>query len=392
MLDGRVAWSAATLLRALSYPHEDRADDVAEAIAVRNGRTILERFLDRYGRRLRLRGHGLAEALESATSMLTLRSAWDPWAGAVARSLREDDPAPERAAMVAALHLAASGNASSSWSCVLYDPARLRFGRWLLPPVELVTLLVDAAGTRVAARGAWGELEVTADGAGGPAAGADLLPAVGERERLNLLAAGEPEIGFPPPDEGVAVPARVAPEAAASLAESLALIGRAAPAYLRWVGWALRDAVVVHAEPGSPRSGASADWPGLVYLSAPHEPAALAELLVHEATHQYLHLASRVGPVDDGSDQATYWSPLKGTERPVSRLLAAYHAFGNVALLLRGFVEAGVDQRGRATDRLAALLPALRTTEDRLWRNPALTPAGRALLDPLAARLSTVAG
>src|SRR6266511_3780203 len=103
MLEGRVAWSAATLLRALSYPHADRADDVAEAIAVRDGRGLLERFLDRYGQRLRLRGNGLAPALESAASALTLHAAWDPWAGAVARSLRRDDPVPERTAVVAAL-------------------------------------------------------------------------------------------------------------------------------------------------------------------------------------------------------------------------------------------------------------------------------------------------
>ena len=36
------------------------------------------------------------------------------------------------------------------------------------------------------------------------------------------------------------------------MAVSLALIGQAAPAYLRWVGWGLRDAVVVPAEPGPP--------------------------------------------------------------------------------------------------------------------------------------------
>src|SRR6266542_969084 len=123
MLEGRVAWSAATLLRALSYPHADRADDVAEAIAVRDGRGLLERFLDRYGQRLRLRGNGLAPALESAASALTLHAAWDPWAGAVARSLRRDDPVPERTAVVAALHLTAGGSSLSPWSCFLYEPA-----------------------------------------------------------------------------------------------------------------------------------------------------------------------------------------------------------------------------------------------------------------------------
>jgi HEXXH motif-containing protein len=390
MLDGRVAWSAATLLRALSYPHEDRADDVAEAIAVREGRAVLERFLDRYGHRLRLRGHGLAEALESASSTLTLRSAWDPWAGAVARSLDGEDQAPERTAMLAALHLAAAGEPGGPWSCMLYEPAPLRFGRWLLPPVDRVTLAVDGAGPRLAARGAWGGCELTADGGGEPAAGAELLASAGGLARLTLLGAAEPRIDFPPPPEGIVVPARVPPEAAGALDAALELIGRAAPAYLRWLGWALRDVVVLPAEQGSTRSGASADWPGLIWLSAPPDPAALAEPLVHEATHQYLHLAARVGPIDDGSDQRTYWSPLRGGERTLPRLLAAYHAFGNVALVLHGLVASGEDRRGRAADRLVALLPALRTTEGQLWRHPALTPSGRALLDPLLARLATV--
>src|SRR6266545_613458 len=348
MLEGRVAWSAATLLRALSYPHADRADDVAEAIAVRDGRGLLERFLDRYGQRLRLRGNGLAPALESAASALTLHAAWDPWAGAVARSLRRDDPVPERTAVVAALHLTAGGSSLSPWSCFLYEPARLRFGRCLLPTVGLISLSVDGAG--------------------------------------------EPEIGFPPPGDRAIAPGSLGPETISSLEEALGLLGSAAPAYLRWVEWGLRDAVVVGARSSSPRSGVSREWPGVVYLSAPHEPWALAERLVREATHQYLHLAERVGPVDDGSDERSYWSPLEGKERPLSRLLAAYHAFGNVALFHRACVETGVNDRGYAAGRLAALLPALRTTEGHLWENRALTPAGRALLDPLMERLATLEG
>jgi HEXXH motif-containing protein len=390
MLDGRVAWSAATLLRALSYPHGDRADDVAEAIAVRDGRALLERFLDRYGQRLRLRGNGLAEALETATTALTLRAAWDPWAGAVARSLRGDDPAPERTAVVAALHLTASGSSISSWSCVLYEPVRLRFGRCLLPTAEQIATSMDGSGVRVTIRGPDGERQATlTPEAAWQADDAEVLPVVGDQGRLTLLAETEPVLGYPP--DGVATGA-LAPGAVSSLEAALALLGRAAPAYLRWIEWAVRDVVVVRAEPGSPRSGVSAEWPGLVYLSAPHDPMALAELLVHEATHQYLHLARRVGPVDDGSDERGYWSPLKGAHRPLGRLLAAYHAFGNVALLCRAFIDAGVDDRGSAAGRLAALLPALRTTEGHLWENPALTPAGRALLDPLMEQLTTLEG
>jgi HEXXH motif-containing protein len=392
MLDGRVAWSAATLLRALSHPHGDRADDVAEAIAVREGRALLERFLDRYGQRLRLRGHGLAEALETATSALTLRAAWDPWAGAVARSLRSDDPAPERTAVAAALHLTASGGSISSWSCFLYEPVRLRFGRGLFPTAESVVVSVDGSGVRVATRGPGGEHQATLTAeATWQAEGAELLPVIGERGRLTLLAEAEPVIGYPPAGDGV-MPGGLGPETVSSLEGALALLGRAAPAYLRWVEWALRDVVVVRVEPAFPRSGVSVEWPGVLHLSVPGEPAAFAEALVHGATHQYLHLAGRVGPVDDGSDERAYWSPLSGAQRPLGRLLAAYHASGNVALLYRACIEAGVDDRGHAAGRLAALLPALRSTETHLWGNRALTPAGRALLDPLMERLATLEG
>src|SRR6266540_5066846 len=175
MLEGRVAWSAATLLRALSYPHADRADDVAEAIAVRDGRGLLERFLDRYG-------------------------------------------------------------------------ARLRFGRCLLPTVGLISLSVDGAGVRVATRGPGGEHEVrlTPD-ATWQADGLELLPAVGRRHKLMLLAEGEPEIGFPPPGDRAIAPGSLGPETIWSLEEALGLLGSAAPAYLRWVEWGLRDAVVVGA-------------------------------------------------------------------------------------------------------------------------------------------------
>ncbi len=393
MLDGRVAWSAATLLRALSHPHGDRADDLAEAIAVRDGRALLERFLEQYGHRLRLRANGLAEALDAASTALTLRSAWDPWAGAVARSLRRDDPAPERAAVVAALHLTAGGSATSSWSCLLGEPARLRFGRCVLPAADLVAVSVDNSWVQIGIQGPAGDHQVTLAPDGSyQAAGAELLPAVGERRQLTLLARGEPEIGFPPDGEGVVVPGSLPREAVSSLECALELLGRCAPRYLRWVEWAVRDAVVLSAEPGSPRSGVSGDWPGLVYLSAPHEPATVAELLVHEAAHQYLHLTRRVGPVDDGSDERRYWSPLKGAERPLGRLLAAYHAFGNVALLYWACIEAGVDDLGHAAVRLPTLLEALRSTEVHLWENPALTPAGRALLDPLMERLATLEG
>ena len=396
---GRAAWSAATLLRALSHPHADRADDVAEAIATRDARSMLGRFLDRHAQRIRWRSDGLVEALETASTALTLRSAWDPWAGAMARSLGGDDPRPVLTAVIAGLHLTAAGAVSRAWSCLLAEPSRLRFGRWVLPPVEAVSVSVDGPRPRVVAGGPQGAHEATLSPEGiGRSRDGERLPAVGTTPQLTLLARAEPGIGFPPEAIGpdAASPSHGLPSgAAASVEAALTLLDATAPDYHRWVGWTLRDLVVVRAAPGD-LTGATAaaiasrpspGWPGLARVPAPLEPAVLAELLVHEAACQCLLLAERVGPLDDGSDPSVYRSPLWGGERTLGQLVAAYHGFGNAVLLHRAM---GLIDGDHSARRLPELLPALRAVEAKLHDNPALTPVGRALCDPLRERLADV--
>jgi HEXXH motif-containing protein len=397
---GRAAWSAATLLRALSHPYAGRADDVAEAIATRDARSMLGRFLDRHAQRIRWRSDGLVEALETASTALTLRSAWDPWAGAMARSLAGDDPRPVLTAVIAGLHLTAAGAVSQAWTCLLAEPSRLRFGGCVLPPVEAVSVSVEGPRPRVMAGGPQGAHEATLSTGGVWRSGdGERLPTVGAAPRLTLLVRAEPGIGFPPDavGPGVASPSDGLPSgAAASVKAALTLLAATAPDYHLWVGWTLRDLVVVGASPGgtdrvtaaSITSGRSSDWPGLACVPAPLEPAVLAELLVHEATRQCLLLAGRVGPMDDGSDRSVYRSPLWGGQRTLGQLVAAYHGFGNAVLLHRAM--AGLPGGDHSERRLPELLPALRAAEARLHDNPALTPVGRALRDPLMERLADV--
>lgn len=397
---GRAAWSAATLLRALSHPHAARADDIAEAIATRDARSMLGRFLDRHAQRIRWRSDGLVEALETASTALTLRSAWDPWAGAMARSLGGDDPRPVLTAVIAGLHLTAAGAVSQAWTCLLAEPSRLRFGGCVLPPVEAVSVSVDGPRPRVVAGGPQGAHEATLSPEGIWRSGdGERLPAVGETPRLTLLARAEPGIGFPPEAVGpdAASPSDGLPSgAAASVKAALTLLAATAPDYHLWVGWTLRDLVVVGASPGdatgatlaSIASDPSRGWPGLARVPAPLEPSVLAERLVHEATRQCLLLAGRVGPLDDGSDRGVYRSPTWGAERTLGQLVAAYHGFGNAVLLHRAM--AGLPGGGHSARRLPELLPALRAAEAKLRDNRALTPVGRAVCDPLMERLADV--
>jgi HEXXH motif-containing protein len=115
----------------------------------------------------------------------------------------------------------------------------------------------------------------------------------------------------------------------------------------------------------------------------------IAEILVHESSHQYFYLLERLGPVDDGADARRYWSPATGSERPLRRILIAYHAFSNVWLFYQACRASNV-----GSDYLATNEPKIRrmiTELDAPLRdNPALTALGRALHEPLAERIEAI--
>src|SRR5438046_7090098 len=52
--------------------------------------------------------------------------------------------------------------------------------------------------------------------------------------------------------------------------------------------------------------------PGVVHVAHISYRPALAEMLVHELSHQHYYVASSHGPVDDGSDDNLYYSPEIG--------------------------------------------------------------------------------
>ena len=160
------------------------------------------------------------------------------------------------------------------------------------------------------------------------------------------------------------------------------------PSYERWCGRVLRSLILLDSG-GRPEmfSASTAQRPGVVESS--HHPEAIknAESLVHEASHQHFFLAEMLGAVDDGSDTKLYYSPVVQRERPIDRILFAYHAFANVMLLYRACLRAGVDTGGFCElehDKLSAPLHHLDST---LRATTALTSVGRALWTPLAREL-----
>jgi HEXXH motif-containing protein len=73
--------------------------------------------------------------------------------------------------------------------------------------------------------------------------------------------------------------------------------------------------------------------------------------------------------------------------RPLSRILIAYHASANVLLLYRRLIASGLEDEGYCANGEARLRSILDVLEAPLRDNPALTPLGQALCQPLMERI-----
>jgi len=155
------------------------------------------------------------------------------------------------------------------------------------------------------------------------------------------------------------------------------------PPYYSWVTRALRWLVLV--DSGNQRklvSSSHPNLPGLAYISNLPDFLSISEMLIHEASHQYFNAVTHLGDVADPSDARRYYSPFVNTMRPLDRIALAYHAFGNVFLFYRSYVDRSLSDRD-IESRLSRTLADLKTVEGFLIDNPALTNLGLYLIEPL---------
>lgn len=164
---------------------------------------------------------------------------------------------------------------------------------------------------------------------------------------------------------------------------ALQFIAQHAPEYATWVGTGISVLVPCRAPEDMLRSGSSSTLPGLVRVTAGRSPFSTAEMLIHEVTHQYLHVALRLAPVDDGSDPEHYWSPPRNAFRPLNKILTAYHAFANVERFYASALASGFQPDEAAASTIERIGEELDVLERPLRESGALTVAGRGLVDPL---------
>lgn len=212
---------------------------------------------------------------------------------------------------------------------------------------------------------------------------ADELPAVQVDRELCVLLAPHVWPAAYGASQAHTSPAMPPEEIVRATREAIAVLHRHSSRYVPWVDRVLRAIIPCAGSQSHLRSGSDFDLPGVIQISYPAHPAALAEMMVHECSHLTFQVVTRLGDVDDGTDQTLYYSPVKQTGRPIDRILLAYHAFANVVLFYRACLESGIDDDGYCARNEKATIPQLDMLEEALCKTPALTPIGRVLFEPL---------
>lgn len=380
-----------------SCPHEPLDPGLLDVIASQYSSSVLQRYLSVHGDALRAASTGLEAVLsECPAGPETFDRVWDVSLGELrVEAARRARPGAVVPAVHFALHRHLSGT-EGLWECSLPRPMRLICGSVALPEAE--TIRVDAQDGRVSIEVRLGGRRATLQ-----------LPEAADGDRLPTLGVGGREIAMLPrdvitscalpgeglrgvghPEELAVVERRVAPEALTACREASDLLARYTPEYERWAARVVRSVVPLVHDGQVLRSGSRDVEPGLVTMSATDRAAAVAETLVHEASHQYMHIISWLGPLDDGSDPNLYYSPVKGTERPIRAILVAYHAVANIILWNHSCqrqdapdADYYAKNEERFPSQLEVLDRALSATRSLTWR-------GRALWEPVRARVAAV--
>ena len=187
------------------------------------------------------------------------------------------------------------------------------------------------------------------------------------------------------PDRAVEPDGQIAAQIAEQISDALALLEEAAPEYRAWVLCLLREVTPIR-RPGDNAlaSGSSALRPGGIDIAISASATETAEMLIHECSHQYLHMVSWFGALVTEAAQPHY-SPLKRRERPLEKILLGYHAFGNVML-----AYAQLRAHGHA-EALAGRSHVISAYVDELAKplieEVGLSTLGREIVRPLRTRL-----
>lgn len=278
-----------------------------------------------------------SESIEFARSAARLseRSAWVPELGASLRAMASDSLDEAACHLVCA---AASLGVNGSASFYLPQRTATSCGGHLFEVSGKVC--VETSGSTVTIRTDTGEIILVMDSGQTFSCGAiKTSPSAFLSGKANLYICAFDEervqkadhiLHWPPSVSAGPVDLRLA-EAETCLHRAVDVLTAAGPAYVPWVASMLRGIAASEAAGDDMMQSASYTWhAGVVACGFPLHEEAVAEILVHEVSHQHFLLLNPIHPLVDKADSRLYWSALKGSARPLSRTLLAFHATVNM--------------------------------------------------------------
>lgn len=175
------------------------------------------------------------------------------------------------------------------------------------------------------------------------------------------------------------------------LEHTLSILEAEVPHIYLWTSCLIKE-VVPLADPGdgATNSRSFGLWPGQIQMSDGATFLNQVNMLVHECSHQYFHLARWFDTLVE-LDAPNVYSVLKDTERPLEKVLLGFHAFGNVwltlKLLSKSNAKIDVNEMERQEIHVRNYVSAL---DGQLQKHcsPYIRPAGQAIYFPLRTRLA----
>ncbi len=371
--------------RGFSCPYESFDRTFFSLVVMQYATSLIELLLDRFGTLL-------GDVVVGATDLLAktntdnpgnLEVFWSSVPATIMRALQTGDAhAAQRAAAELLLHSGAN-RVPGDWQIQLEQPAVFLWDSWLLPKADFLIVQNDGSTAHIVAsldgvkskfRLYWSsekEIWLTDD--------LKQLQKVDDGAYSVSLLLREADPGLKCDNQ---ILEQISPAGHESLSRALQLLREVVPQYYTWVTRVLRRLVIVEAPRNTLRSGNQEGYCGTFYISECLDPLLVAEMFVHESSHQYYNALIRLEDVTDKSDQTMYYSPFVKRERTLDRILLAYHAFANVHLFYQECFNSEVCHREDRKD-LATLENDLAAVEQTIITSDKLTPVGRALMEPL---------
>lgn len=378
-----------------SCPYEPFDESFAQMIAGEYARSVLEVFVKRFGGTLARAGGLDAVFSDLLGTDLPLELAWSSELGNLYGATRLGDEGRGLRAAAAFALMAGARGFPCEWELSLAEPAALFWDDWALPECDVLGAACDGVAARLTLSTSGDQRTIPfkrrADG------GSWECEAPGQVTRLSMFGSGARRLTLLPgsaalssgffrdPDDAASALETFPPAVMETLTSALDLLERHIPHYFEWVIRVIRRVVVLHSEQDLLRSGSHENQYGTIHISDNLRVLSIAEMFVHEASHQYLELLRKLGPTVDPAHKRLYYSPVKQCDRPLHKILLAYHAFANVMLYYRELSGHGLADDYFDNTR-EVLADELRQLELPLVGADAITPIGRALVNPLIER------